>query len=150
MVCRFLALHNLISGISKQNQIPKNRKQILPRMHFLLARGQITPTVLLQSSETFHPMFCLLCLGLSYNIAKYTGECVITPILPDSFDNVPIPGAQNEVRMRNPKEFFDFDNPKYTWIYEGTVSNMSKVLSSVFRLNIDCNFQKRASLDEIV
>ena len=60
--------------------------------------------------------------GLSYNIAKYVDECVITPILKDSFDNVPVPGSQNEVRMRNPKEFFDFDNPKYPWIYEGTVS----------------------------
>ena len=26
------------------------------------------------------------------------------------------------VRMRNPKEFFDFDNPKYPWVYEGVVS----------------------------
>lgn len=59
---------------------------------------------------------------MAYNIGKYTGECEITPIIADSFDNEIIPNSQGLLRIRNPKEFFDFDNPKYPWIYEGTVS----------------------------
>lgn len=65
--------------------------------------------------------------GISYNIDKYKGTCEINGITGDEFDNEYVPGAQSNVRMRSPREFFNFeDSEEYPWIWQGMVSTLTK------------------------
>ena len=52
---------------------------------------------------------------------KFSGECYVIPIMADEFDSSPM-GKRFAVRMRTPKEFFDFDSTdKYPYQYMGEV-----------------------------
>lgn len=62
--------------------------------------------------------------GLIYKIDSISGNCSETPIDPNGIDAVSVDGLTN---IRNPEQFFDFDNVNYQ--YNGEVSRFECVES---------------------